>query len=54
VDSVLVESGGQGRTSDYAPVRLGFPTAEGMIVPVRLTRIEDGVLVGEATETRRA
>jgi threonylcarbamoyladenosine tRNA methylthiotransferase MtaB len=45
--SVLAETGGQGRTEHFAPVRLAGEAEPGRIVRVRLTGVADGRLLGE-------
>ena len=44
---VLVEQDNQGHTEHYAPIKLSAPTHEGEIVEVRITAVEDGILIGE-------
>jgi threonylcarbamoyladenosine tRNA methylthiotransferase MtaB len=48
IAAVLVERGGVGHSEHYAPVRLPEGAALGAIVPLRLSAIEAGLLVGEA------
>ncbi len=46
---IVGERGGMGRSEQYAPVRPDRPVPVGEIATVRLTGIEDDVLVGELT-----
>jgi threonylcarbamoyladenosine tRNA methylthiotransferase MtaB len=45
--SVLAEKTDFGHCEHYLPVRLSSPVEEGSIVPVRITGLEEGVLLGE-------
>lgn len=45
--SVLAEKSDFGHCEHYLPVRLSSPVEEGSIVPVRITGLEEGVLLGE-------
>jgi threonylcarbamoyladenosine tRNA methylthiotransferase MtaB len=48
VAEVLAEKDGDARAPDWTPVRLAFRAPEGAIIPVRLARIMENVLVGES------
>jgi threonylcarbamoyladenosine tRNA methylthiotransferase MtaB len=47
-ESVLVETGGSGRTAHYAPIRLHGEHERGAIVDARVAGHEDGHLIGRA------
>ncbi|HVJ56012.1 MAG TPA: tRNA (N(6)-L-threonylcarbamoyladenosine(37)-C(2))-methylthiotransferase MtaB [Aliidongia sp.] len=44
---ILMERGGIGRTPHYAPVRPNRPVEPGLMAAVRITTLEDGVLLGD-------
>ncbi|MFQ5784996.1 MAG: tRNA (N(6)-L-threonylcarbamoyladenosine(37)-C(2))-methylthiotransferase MtaB [Alphaproteobacteria bacterium] len=51
---VLVERAGEGRSPQFAPVRLGGDFAPGALVDARVTGVADGALIGEPLVGRAA